>query len=172
MFTEHRTMVKFVHLNIFIVFSSFPFILADTKQNNSTAVDIDLGLTDGEEFVKKIVRGDKVTPRPEYLIFTAPYRLCEGGCKDNSNFAMAFPLYIGMKGRQSYKSLYPRDFSKVHYMRPNAPFKRKTTKYPFTLCATNKDTEKSMSETDATSTRCPEVVPRNCRKKVTPPARD
>lgn len=70
-------------------------------------------------------------------MFTAPYRLCEGGCKsDMNNFVMAFPLFVGAKGKAAYKNSYKRDHWKIHSRKPNAPFREKPTRAPVTPCPT------------------------------------
>lgn len=75
--------------------------------------------------------------KPGYLLFTAPYRLCEGECKtDKKNFVLSFPMYVGNKGIEIYRGLFNRDLKKIHHSKPKAPFKRKTTKSPVTYCPT------------------------------------
>lgn len=82
----------------------------------------------------------EITDRPEYLVFTAPYRLCEGGCPKDRNFVLSFPLYVGTRGRAAYQSTYHRDATKVHSNRPNAPFRKRTTRAPTTPCPTERPT--------------------------------
>ncbi|KAL0852240.1 hypothetical protein ABMA28_000458 [Loxostege sticticalis] len=82
----------------------------------------------------------KITDRPEYLVFTAPYRLCKGGCPKDRNFVLSFPLYVGTRGRAAYQSTYHRDATKVHSNRPNAPFRKRTTRAPTTPCPTERPT--------------------------------
>lgn len=71
----------------------------------------------------------EISDKPEMLMFTAPYRLCEGECdEDKKNFVMSFPLFLGKRAKTEYKKRYHRDFKKIHLMGPNAPFKQKTTR--------------------------------------------
>lgn len=93
-------------------------------------------------------------------MFTAPYRLCEGGCKGENNFAMVFPLFIGKKGKIAYQSIYPRDYSTAKNKNP--PFKPLQTRLPYTTCSPFKNSnpmlissgEKSESTT-VTSVKVP-----------------
>lgn len=49
---------------------------------------------------------------------------------------MAFPLFVGKKGKDVYKKLYARDHSVIHGGKPNAPFKHSTTKATTTTTTT------------------------------------
>lgn len=104
----------------------------------------------------------EITNRPGLLLFTAPYKLCEGGCKDSKsdNFVISFPLFIGKTGKKFYQDLYNRDFKNIHDEGSNAPFKKRTFKTPFTTSTTvtcpttvtvDNVTDKSVSTTNSFS---------------------
>lgn len=76
-----------------------------------------------------------MTEKPD-MLFTAPYRLCEGDCDgQNNNLALVFPLYVGKKGIEEYKKVYSRDFKIIRSTKSSqAPFMKRTTRHSFTLC--------------------------------------
>lgn len=49
---------------------------------------------------------------------------------------MAFPLFVGKKGKEIFKKMYARDHSVIHDGKPYAPFKHRTTKATTTTIAT------------------------------------
>lgn len=67
-------------------------------------------------------------------MFTAPYKLCDGGCNGSQNFGMAFPVYMGTQAKKRYKKMYSRDYMKMLLNSPNAPFRKKKTRTPTTPC--------------------------------------
>lgn len=90
--------------------------------------------------------------RPQYLLFTAPYKICEGGCSNNEdNFVMEFPLFIGKKGLAKYTDFYRRDHQTIHSGRPNAPIKKRPTKKLFTLCPSYKFTTSTIENSEPSS---------------------
>lgn len=95
----------------------------------------------------------EISDNPGYLLFTAPYKLCEGGCEDkDNNFAMVFPIYVGQKGKDKYKELYERDYKNIHSTKPDSPFKKRPTKKLFTLCPSDVTKETTMVTTETETT--------------------
>ncbi|CAG4942130.1 unnamed protein product [Colias eurytheme] len=88
------------------------------------------------------------------LYFTAPYRICSGkGCfNKNQNFHMVFPLYIGKKAKTKFRTIYSRDYEKVHSTRANVPFKKYPTKHIWTL-PPNCSTESTVTTSTNTPTQ-------------------
>ncbi|XP_063633759.1 uncharacterized protein LOC134804580 isoform X2 [Cydia splendana] len=94
--------------------------------------------TDGELYLKKLHNKENIASSPAYLLFTAPYRICEGGCNygNDTNFAMAFPLFIGNYRERAYREIYPNDTRD-----PDETFRRtRSTRPPFTTCSPEKPT--------------------------------
>lgn len=84
------------------------------------------------------------------LMFTAPYKLCEGGCdQEQKNFVISFPLFIGKGAKEAYKKNYDRDYKKIHFLNKNAPFKFRTTRTPHKLLLINECESSSTSTTTA-----------------------
>lgn len=72
---------------------------------------------------------DNITKIPNYLLFTAPYKICGGVCKhSNNNFLLKFPLYIGSHAREAYKNKFSDDFRYIHKNNHRAPFPKKYIK--------------------------------------------
>lgn len=103
----------------------------------------------------------EISHKPGYLLFTAPFKLCEGNCKEpESNFAMAFPIYVGKIGREKYKEMYERDYHKIQSTKPNAPFKKLPTKKLFTLCPSEVTKEQTIViPTDTPETETLTTIP-------------
>ncbi|XP_031767444.1 uncharacterized protein LOC116413291 isoform X1 [Galleria mellonella] len=146
-------------VNILYFFCSFALITKGVSLNKPTAVG-DQGDTDGELYVKRIINGEKISDKPSYLLFTAPYRLCKGGCNTTDNFVFAFPLHIGKKGKETYRNLYSKDFKSIHSTKLNAPFRKKTTREPITPCPTLK--------IEVTNTISPVLIPEYASITTTP----
>ncbi|XP_013161879.1 PREDICTED: uncharacterized protein LOC106113591 [Papilio xuthus] len=68
-------------------------------------------ITDGSEFMKRVVGGSKLNSRPKFLMFTAPYKLCEGECSDERS-VMGFPVYLGNYAKKVYRDTYIRNYNK------------------------------------------------------------
>ncbi|XP_059046136.1 uncharacterized protein LOC131841815 [Achroia grisella] len=129
--------VKYRKVKLFYIFSLF-VITIGSPINQLTTIGNHRSDTDGELFVKRIVDGEKFSNKPSYLLFTAPYRLCKGGCNSTDNFVFAFPLYIGNKGKVTYQNMYRKDYKNVYSKNVNAPFRKKTKRKPITPCPTLK----------------------------------
>ncbi|XP_063394017.1 uncharacterized protein LOC134679103 [Cydia fagiglandana] len=94
--------------------------------------------TDGELYLKKLHNKENIASSPAYLLFTAPYKICEGGCNygNDTNFAMAFPLFIGNYRKRGYGEIYPNDTRS-----PDETFRKtRSTRPPFTTCSPEKPT--------------------------------
>ncbi|XP_046977530.1 uncharacterized protein LOC124543374 isoform X1 [Vanessa cardui] len=110
--------------------------IASTDSSKDILDEENKNATNGEKFIQEVINGKKPTVRPESLIFTAPFKLCKGECESNvNNFVMLFPIHVGLKRSQTvYKSIYPRDNEKRFSSEDNAPFRKSTTRHPYTLC--------------------------------------
>lgn len=75
---------------------------------------------------KKIVLG--IAKSPAIIMFTAPYKLCEGGCNgtDEGNIILQFPLFVGKRGRDAYKRIFHRDSEKLYSKDGGMPKKVET----------------------------------------------
>lgn len=72
---------------------------------------------------------------------------------------MAFPIYVGKKGKDKYKELYGRDNEKIHSNNPNAPFKQRPTIKLFTPCPSEVTKEQTETETETTLTETSTMIP-------------
>ncbi|KAF9804817.1 hypothetical protein SFRURICE_007720 [Spodoptera frugiperda] len=63
-----------------------------------------------------MVAGKRIAKSPAIIMFTAPYKLCEGGCNgtDEGNIILQFPLFVGKRGRDAYKRIFHRDSEKLY----------------------------------------------------------
>ncbi|CAH4038926.1 unnamed protein product [Pieris brassicae] len=85
------------------------------------------------------------------LFFTAPYKICAGGCKNEQNFHMIFPLYVGKSANKRYKEIYSRDYKKIYTGRSDVPFKKSTTRKIWTLPSECPNVTSSAKSKEATS---------------------
>ncbi|XP_075990960.1 uncharacterized protein LOC142986376 isoform X1 [Anticarsia gemmatalis] len=171
-------MLTVPHLKIFTVFSLFPLIIGRGSGNRIASVGIDQNVADGNQFIKRIFHGSERSERPGILMFTAPYKLCEGGCtgSDVEDLAMKFPLYIGKKGRTKYKEIYPRDHSIKHHNNTGAPFTKKLKNKPKAPCnlsvvvvtVTVHVTTPETTTTTKAALNCPVIPPGICWKQIKP----
>lgn len=70
---------------------------------------------------------------------------------------MSFPMYVGInKAGKQYNKTYPRDVQ-LFKGDENPPFKKSTTRHPFTLCPEN---------TDSSAKIIPQTMKPGCEDKV------
>lgn len=70
---------------------------------------------------------------------------------------MSFPMYVGInKAGKQYNKTYPRDVQ-LFKGDKNPPFKKSTTRHPFTLCPEN---------TDSSAKIIPQTMKPGCEDKV------
>ncbi|XP_061705846.1 uncharacterized protein LOC133516856 [Cydia pomonella] len=137
----------FVSYNVIFIFTNmafrflvirmalhYLFLLPGQGSDANFAVDA----TDGELYVKRLHNKENIAESPAYLLFTAPYKVCEGGCNygNDTNFAMAFPLFVGNYGRSAYKEMYPNEQRDLNDLLS----KTRSTKPPFVTCPPEKPT--------------------------------
>ncbi|KAF9417683.1 hypothetical protein HW555_005264 [Spodoptera exigua] len=160
-----------LRISLTLIALSFCVAVGNVIRTEKVIEEVNANLKDvanGDEIFKKIAAGESITKKPGIIMFTAPYKLCEGGCNgsDGGNIMLQFPLFIGKRGRDAYKRIFYRDSDKLYSTVKGWPFKVKTKRMKAAKATTTTTTTEAPTTTTLPTPQCPYFPPDVCLKKI------